>query len=331
MASVHAAARQTRQRLADASESMVRAGLALPRWVLLTAGLAPAVLTGGWLTAGMLQPTPYDPVRQTISVLAGSEGNYPWIMTGALYLTCGLYIVTAAGLAQLRPSARLLLVLAGLCSAGIASAPEPAGGPTTVHIAWTVIGGVTIAVWPAVAGRVGDSAPVIVRAPGAVIITVLFVALLGWVLWETQGGNDLGLAERLASSVQTTWPFVVAVSLRRATSSHQVDDEVTDGPASREDGFRRGDRAQPAQPRVPRQVGRADQPAQAGQRALPRGSGDSLAARRSSDSAPPTGLAEQSGPVVPSGRAPAGGSAAASGPAGAAGQEAAESPDGPAG
>jgi hypothetical protein len=35
---------------------------------------------------------------------------------------------------------------------------------------------------------------------------------------ETQGGSLLGLAERLTSSLQTSWPFVVALALRRASA-----------------------------------------------------------------------------------------------------------------
>jgi hypothetical protein len=41
------------------------------------------------------------------------------------------------------------------------------------------------------------------------------MALLGWLVIETQGGRDLGLAERLFLSIETCWPFVVAVALRR--------------------------------------------------------------------------------------------------------------------
>jgi len=43
----------------------------------------------------------------------------------------------------------------------------------------------------------------------------VFVALLGWLLAETRDGSVLGLAERLTSSIQTCWPFIVAVALRR--------------------------------------------------------------------------------------------------------------------
>ncbi|HLQ52769.1 MAG TPA: hypothetical protein VK162_00710, partial [Streptosporangiaceae bacterium] len=46
-------------------------------------------------------------------------------------------------------------------------------------------------------------------------VTAVFVALLGWLLAETRDGSVLGLAERLTSSIQTCWPFIIAVALRR--------------------------------------------------------------------------------------------------------------------
>jgi hypothetical protein len=49
-------------------------------------------------------------------------------------------------------------------------------------------------------------------------VTIVFVLMLGWVFVETQGGSDLGLAERVTSSVQTAWPFMVAVALRRVSA-----------------------------------------------------------------------------------------------------------------
>jgi hypothetical protein len=45
----------------------------------------------------------------------------------------------------------------------------------------------------------------------------VFIVLLGWLVIETQGGSDLGLAERLTTSTEICWPFIVAVALRRAT------------------------------------------------------------------------------------------------------------------
>ena len=48
-------------------------------------------------------------------------------------------------------------------------------------------------------------------------MTAVFLVLLGWLVIETQGGADLGLAERLSVSTETCWPFVVAVILRHTT------------------------------------------------------------------------------------------------------------------
>ena len=47
------------------------------------------------------------------------------------------------------------------------------------------------------------------------IMTATSLALLGWLVIETQHGNALGLAERLSFSAQTSFPFVVAILLRR--------------------------------------------------------------------------------------------------------------------
>ena len=109
-------------------------------WAIISAGLAPILLTGAYLMAGILQPASYSPVRTTISVMAGQAGTDRWVMTGGIVLTGGCYLVTAAGLTGVRASARALLIVAGL-------------------------------------------------------------------------------AERLTSSIQTCWPFITAVALRRSTAT----------------------------------------------------------------------------------------------------------------
>ena len=60
------------------------------------------------------------------------------------------------------------------------------------------------------------AAALALSACGSAAVTAVFVALLGWLLAETRDGSVLGLAERLTSSIQTCWPFTVAVALRRA-------------------------------------------------------------------------------------------------------------------
>jgi hypothetical membrane protein len=197
--------------------SLVRSSGTVPRWAVLSAGLSPVLVTGGWLAAGAVQPASYSPVRQTVSVLAGYAGTDRWIMTGALYLVGGCYLATAAGLAEVRVPARIGLIIAGISSIGIAASPEPVVGTTPQHLAWTSLGAVTITIWPALATRRASPRLLILSFGGSAAVTIVFAALLSWLVFETQGGPDLGLAERLTSSVQTSWPFIVAVTLQRST------------------------------------------------------------------------------------------------------------------
>ena len=129
----------------------VRSSPAIHPWAIISAGLAPILLTGAYLIAGILQPASYSPVRTTISAMAGQAGTDRWIMTGGIFLAGGCYLITAAGLTGIRAAARALLIVAGLAGIGIAASPDPARGTTPRHLAWTALGAVTIAVWPAFA------------------------------------------------------------------------------------------------------------------------------------------------------------------------------------
>lgn len=194
----------------------------VPWWAVVAAALTPVVLTAGWLIAGVMQPPPYSPVRDTVSSLAGLGGTDRWIMTDAMLLVGGTHLVTAVGLACIRPAARALLLVAGLCSAGIAAAPEPAAGPTPLHLVWAVLGAVTLAVWPLVAGwRLPPNATAFSPRLCA-LVTLGFAAMLGWVALEVHGGDTLGLAERTVASVQTCWPLVVALLLRRRAAGGSI-------------------------------------------------------------------------------------------------------------
>jgi Protein of unknown function (DUF998) len=187
----------------------------VPWWAIVSAGLSPVLLTGGWLVAGALQPASYNPIRQTVSVLAGHGGTDRWVMTCALLLVGGCNLVTAAGLTGVGMPARIVLVIAGLSSISIAVSPEPVSGSTPQHLAWTALGAVMITVWPAFTARREAPPPLILSRWGAAAVTAVFAGLLCWLVIETQGGSVLGLAERLTSSVETTWPFIVALVLWR--------------------------------------------------------------------------------------------------------------------
>jgi hypothetical protein len=130
---------------------LVRSSRTAHQWAIVSAGLAPVLLTGGYLVSGALQPGSYSPVRETISAMAGQAGTDRWIMTGGLFPVAGCYLITATGLTGARAPARALLIVAGLAGIGIAASPEPASGATPRHLAWTVLGAVITALWPAVA------------------------------------------------------------------------------------------------------------------------------------------------------------------------------------
>jgi hypothetical membrane protein len=124
----------------------VRSGAAARPWAIMSAGLAPILLTGAYVIAGVLQPASFSPVSTTISVMAGQVGSDRWVMTGGIFLTGGCCLVTAVGLTGIRASARALLIVAGLAGIGIATSPEPTRGSIPRHLGLTVLGAVTIAV-----------------------------------------------------------------------------------------------------------------------------------------------------------------------------------------
>jgi hypothetical membrane protein len=183
---------------------------------VITALAAPIALVGGWLVAGALQPATYSPMRQTMSVLAGDGATDRWVMTAALVLVGSCQVATGAGLTRVRVPARILLVLTGLSTFGIAASPEPATGPTPSHLAFAVSCVVTTLVWPAlVAGR-GPARSWILSVRTCVVVTVVFAGLSCWLLIAARGGaGDLGLAERLTSAVLGLFPLVVALVLRQ--------------------------------------------------------------------------------------------------------------------
>jgi hypothetical membrane protein len=191
----------------------------IPGWAVVSAALSPAVLTVGWLVAGVFQPPSYSPMRQTVSIMAGHTGTDSWIMTWALLLTGVAYFITAAGMAGLWLPARILLVIAGLCSIGIATSPEPLTGPSALHLAWTTLGAGTIAIWPAIVAWRAPPQLAALRGRPTVIVTAVFLAMTVWVLYEIWFGHELGLAERLSASIQSAWPFVVAMVWRRAAGA----------------------------------------------------------------------------------------------------------------
>ena len=214
---IHAGpASATRALTADLS-GLVRAGRPVAGWAVITALLAPVLLVGGWLIAGVLQPASYSPMRETISALAGQSGTDRWVMTTALLLVGGCQVATGAGLTAVRLPARLLLVLTGLSTIGIALSPQPATGPTSRHLVFAVSCVVTTAAWPVLVARRGPARSWILGVSGCAAATAAFAGLSCWLLVAARtGASDLGMVERLTSGTQGLFPLVIALALRRA-------------------------------------------------------------------------------------------------------------------
>lgn len=195
----------------------------LPRiapWAALSSLVMPVVLTSGWLVAGALQPASYSPMRQTVSVLSGYGGTDRWIVTASLYTVGAAFLVTAAGIRGLAVPAHIGLVVAGIAAIGVASFPEPAHGSNREHAVCTAIGALVIGLWPALAAR-QESVRAAVGPRLCLVVSVASVALLGWTFAETRDGPLLGLAERVSSGLQVTWPCVVALVVFRAGATQR--------------------------------------------------------------------------------------------------------------
>lgn len=206
-------------RAVDSASSALGVSQSIPAWTVVSAALCPVFLVGGWLVGGAFQQIPYSPVQQTMSVLAGQLGTHPWIMTVALVMVGATQFVTAAGLRQVSTPARVLLVVTGLCTFGVASSPVTAAGPTHTHLAFAASCVFTTAIWPIFVARRPPAPSWTVSSYGCGAVAVLFAVLSGWVLYASFGGGDLGLAERITSTALGLFPLFVAVSLRRAASS----------------------------------------------------------------------------------------------------------------
>lgn len=194
-------------------------------WALLSAGIAPIALIGGWAAAGALQPPGYSPIVQTISALAAHGAADRWVMTIALYALGACHVVTSLGLRIAALPGRAMLACGGVATMLVAVFPEPAGGGTsTGHVIAATAAIVALALWPVLASSSGlGQSWVLARVPSAAV-TVLLLVFGAWFLVELHsGGGQVGLAERVLTGVQALVPLAVAVGVARRPGVEQPD------------------------------------------------------------------------------------------------------------
>jgi hypothetical membrane protein len=186
----------------------------VPRWAVVTAGAAPALLVVGFLVAATLQTVSYNPLRDAISALAARGATDPWVMTAAIAAVGACYLLTALGLSPLRRIGRLALAGGGVATLSIAAFPTPLHGYSEPHAVAVIAASTTMCAWPVLAVRGQPSAGVLRLGPNLAASAITF-GLIMWFTLEINGG-ELGLAERCAAVAPALWLFPVAFGARRA-------------------------------------------------------------------------------------------------------------------
>lgn len=173
----------------------------------------------------MLEGPGYDPVTQTISVLAAYGAPGFWVMTGA-FLGLGVcHLFTAWGLRAAALAGRIALGGGGVAALVVALLPAPSSGGSLRHGSVAAVGFAFLAVWPVLAAGREGSAPWGLRPVPAVTATTLMGIGAGWFMLDMQRQGAAGVAERLVTCLQSVWPLVVVVSCLL----HRRDSEPTTG------------------------------------------------------------------------------------------------------
>lgn len=185
-----------------------RPAVALPG--LVSSAAAPVLLIGGWTLAAARQSGGFDPVERTISDLAALGADDRWIMTAALAGLGACHVTTALALRDAAVPGRAVLAAGGLATVLVAVFPLPADGSgSTAHTAVATAAFAALSVWPALAGRrSARSAPL--RPLPAAVATGTLTGCLVWFGLELQGGDAVGLAERVTAGLQSVWPLAAA-------------------------------------------------------------------------------------------------------------------------
>jgi hypothetical protein len=183
--------------------------------------VTPVLLIGGWTIAAGLQPQPFDPIRQSVSTLAGAGAADRWVMTFAFIAVAACYITTAVALRPAALAGRLVLIAAGLAGVLVAASPQAAsGGFSLAHAFWSALGFAFLAAWPLASRRPGPMVPWGLRPLAAAGASAVITLLLAWFLAELIAhGQQIGLAERVLGCAQALWPLLVVLSCLRFGSA----------------------------------------------------------------------------------------------------------------
>lgn len=197
----------------------------VPGWAVVSAGLAPILLIGGWTLAATRQPAGFDSIRDTISALAGLGATDRAVMTIGLAGLGSCHMVTAFGLRPARASGRTVLLIGGAATIAVSVFPLPRVGSSTAHGVFAAVALSALALWPAVAWRREQSATALIRPADAawglrpavsLAASAILLILFGIFISQLFGhGHQVGLTERLLAGAESVWPLVVVLTARK--------------------------------------------------------------------------------------------------------------------
>jgi hypothetical membrane protein len=190
-----------------------------PRWAVGAGIAAPALLIGGICLGTALQPVTYDPVRDTISQLAGAGASDRWVMTSALVGVGVSYVLVGLGLKPARVAGRTLLVCGGVATLFIAGFPQPHAGYSLAHELAVIVAALACCSWPVFAAHRRDPVLLLRRGPSGVTVGIL-LGLATWYALESHGAL-LGIAERVAATAPALWVLAVVVACRYALTDSE--------------------------------------------------------------------------------------------------------------
>jgi hypothetical membrane protein len=188
----------------------------IPSWAVASAGSAPTILVGGWSLAARRQPLGYDPVRDTISALAGHGASDRWVMTSALAGLGACHVVTAVGLRPAGTAGRVALAGGGVATLLAAGLPLPTDGSSRAHAIAAGASFLALGAWPIFAARRATLNPAL-RIDASVVASGVLLGFVAWFVSELRGGRS-GFAERVAAGAEALWPLVVVTAARRAAA-----------------------------------------------------------------------------------------------------------------
>lgn len=181
-------------------------------WAVVSSSSAPLLLITGWTTASVLAGSGYNPVTQTISVLAADGRSGYWVLTGTLIAQGACHLLTAWGLRAATLAGRLALAGGGVSALMLTLFPAPRSGGSLPHGSVVAVGFSLLALWPVLASDRKGGAPWGLRPVPSLAVSGLMVIGAAWFLVELASHGAAGVAERVLTTAQSLWPVVVVAS-----------------------------------------------------------------------------------------------------------------------